>query len=546
MRERLHRAALAITGLLLFTPQALAILAFIAGMVLLFSGATPAAEGRLAFLDRFLPLGVLETSHFLGSLVGAALLLLSQGLMRRLDAAYYLTVGAVSVGIVTSLLKGIGYEEAAMLAVVLALLVNARPEFDRKAAFFETRFSASWIASVVAAIVSSIWLGLFAFKHVEFSANLWWQFALHAEASRFMRASVGALAMLLFVALTRLIGYAPHEIPEPSEDDLDAAAAIIARHGAASSNLVFLRDKAILFNEARSGFLMYGVQGRSWIALGDPVCPAEQVPDFIRMFLERCDDFGATPVFHEVHKDYLHHYVDFGLTFIKLGEEARVNLEKFSLESSQASRFRQSIRRLAKDGLSFRVLPPEEVAPIMDELQMVSDDWLSEKTGGEKGFSLGFFNRDYLARFPIAVIEREGRILAFADLWASSLNRELSVDLMRYHHDAPKGVMEALFAHLMVWGKEAGYQSFALGMAPMSGFEQSPVAPLWTRLGFFLYEHGEPIYNFQGLRAFKEKFNPVWESRYMASPGGFRLPRILADVAALIAGGYRRVFLKVR
>jgi phosphatidylglycerol lysyltransferase len=36
----------------------------------------------------------------------------------------------------------------------------------------------------------------------------------------------------------------------------------------------------------------------------------------------------------------------------------------------------------------------------------------------------------------------------------------------------------------------------------------------------------------------------VWEPRYLACPGSLRLPRILADVSALVAGGYRRIFLK--
>ena len=51
--------------------------------------------------------------------------------------------------------------------------------------------------------------------------------------------------------------------------------------------------------------------------------------------------------------------------------------------------------------------------------------------------------------------------------------------------------MEGLLVHVMRWGKEQGYRSFSLGMAPLSGFERSPVAPLWTRLGSFLYAHGE-------------------------------------------------------
>jgi phosphatidylglycerol lysyltransferase len=473
-----------------FTPGAVAIITFIAGLVLLSSGATPTAEGRLAFLDRFVPLGVLETSHFLGSVTGAALLLLSHGLARRLDAAYWMAQTGLAVGIVTSLLKGAGFEEALLLAAVLALLRTSRGAFDRKAALFETRFSAAWTASVVAAVAASIWLGFFAFKHVEYSSDLWWQFELHGEASRFLRASVGASIAVLLFAAARLLGFAPHEAPEPTDADIAAAGAIITRQEETRPNLVYLKDKAILFDEERTGFLMYGVQGRTFVTLGDPVCTPDRIPEFLRMFLERCDDFGGTPVFYEIRKENMHHYVDFGMSLIKVGEEARVDLHQFSLDGPRASRLRQAYRRLEKEGASFRVLPPEQAAPRMDELQAVSDDWLKGRPA-EKGFSLGFFDRSYLSHFPIAVIEREGRIVAFANVWQGAGKEEVSMDLMRYHHDAPKGIMEPLFVHILLWGKEQGYAHFSLGLAPMSGFEQSPVAPLWMKLGILLYEHGE-------------------------------------------------------
>jgi phosphatidylglycerol lysyltransferase len=129
-------------------------------------------------------------------------------------------------------------------------------------------------------------------------------------------------------------------------------------------------------------------------------------------------------------------------------------------------------------------------------------------------------------------------------MWPGPGRLELSVDLMRFHHEAPNGVMEGLLVHVMRWGQEQNYRTFSLGMAPLSGFESSPVAPLWTRLGSFLYSHGETFYNFQGLRAYKDKFHPSWEPRYLAYPGGLKLARTLADVAALIAGGYLKVLRK--
>lgn len=525
-------------------PRGLAIFTFLAGLVLLFSGATPAAAGRLELLSRVLPSAVIEASHFLSSVAGAALLILSQGLARRLDAAYYLTAATIVTGMAVSLLKGLDYEEAVLLLLVFVVLRRARPAFDRRAAFFDTRFSAAWIAALAGALGASVWLGLFAFKHVAYSHELWWQFEVQGEASRFLRASVGAAMVLLLFGFARIIGYATHEAPTPSDADLDDAGRAIAAQTATFPYLVYLRDKALLFNDDRTAFVMYGVQARTWVALGDPVGPDDRLNDLIRRFLERCDDFGGVAVFYEIGPTHLHRYADFGLTFVKLGEEAKVDLTTFTLEGGHASKYRQVIRRLEKDGGTFRIVEPAAVPAIMDQLRAVSDDWLAAKASAEKGFSLGFFDEAYLSRFPVAVIEHGGRILAFANVWAGPQQVDLSIDLMRYHRDAPRSVMEALFVHMMMWGKEQGYHRFALGMAPLSGFEDSPVASLWNRLGAFLYEHGESIYSFQGLRAYKDKFNPIWEPHYLAYPGGLRLPRIMADVSALVAGGYRKIFRK--
>jgi phosphatidylglycerol lysyltransferase len=546
-QRRAHAARVgALIGQLteMLTPRLLAAFTFLAGLMLLVSGATPAAEGRLAMLDRILPLGIIEVSHLLGSIVGVALLILSQGLSRRLDAAFYLTAGAMVVGMTTSLLKGFDFEEASLLAVVLVVLWRARPAFDRRAAFFETRFSVGWTTAVAGAVAASLWLGLFAFKHVDYSHDLWWQFELRGEASRFLRASVAVVVAVGLFAFARLMGHAPAEAAEPTDEELATAAAIIATQSDTTPMLVYLRDKALLFDEANTAFVMYGVQGRTWVAMSDPVGPQRLLGPMIRTFLERADDFGAVPVFYEVTRTNLHHYADFGLTFVKLGEEAVVDLTHFTLEGGRGARARQSMRRLEKDGGRFRIVDQPDVAAILPDLKRVSDNWMRERAGAEKGFSLGFFDETYLARFPMAVVEREGTIQAFANIWLGPTGVELSIDLMRYHEDAPNGVMEALIMNLLNWGKTKGYRHFSLGMAPLSGMESSPVASLWQRLGAFLYEHGEAVYRFQGLRAYKEKFDPAWEPRYLAYPGGLHLPRVLADVSALIAGGYRKIFLK--
>jgi phosphatidylglycerol lysyltransferase len=330
----------------------------------------------------------------------------------------------------------------------------------------------------------------------------------------------------------------------PTAEELADAERVIAAQPRVAANLALLCDKALLWNQRHTAFLMYGVQSRTWVALGDPIGPEGDAEPLVKSFLEECDDYQGVPVFYEASKQWLHVYADFGLTFAKLGEEARVFLPHFALEGSGHKKLRTTLNRLQREAASLRIVDPPEVTALLPELKAVSNAWLTDKSAAEKGFSLGFFSENYVQRFPVAIVEVRGRIEAFATIWRSPLKQEIGLDLMRFRPSAPNGVMDGIFAWLLAWAKQEGYQWFNLGMAPLSGLEPSPVSPLWTKVGRFVYGHGESFYNFQGLRAYKEKFDPVWEPRYLAYPGGLALPRVVTDVSALIAGGYRRIFAK--
>jgi phosphatidylglycerol lysyltransferase len=60
----------------------------------------------------------------------------------------------------------------------------------------------------------------------------------------------------------------------------------------------------------------------------------------------------------------------------------------------------------------------------------------------------------------------------------------------------------------------------------------------------FIARHGEHFYNFQGLRHYKNKFSPVWTPKYLVTPGGLALPRVIANVTTLISGGIKGTLSK--
>lgn len=541
-REAVSRVARTISRWVpAFAPRVLAVITFLAGTVLLFSGALPAAHGRLRLVGALVPLGVIELSHFLGSVTGVGLLILSWGIARRLDGAFHLTVVALVAGIVVSLLKGFDYEEAAIVAGALLVLLPARDHFRRHASLLHEPFSPGWFIAIGVVMVSSLWLGLFAFRHVPYRDQLWWQFTLHGNAPRFLRASVGVFVAAAMFGLARLMRPAAGVPKAPSPDELQRAEGLIARAERTVANLALLGDKSLLFDPGGSAFIMYGVSGRSWVAMGDPVGDPAAFADLAWEFRELADRYGGLTTFYQAAPEQLPLYLELGLRPLKIGEEANVPLAPFSLEGSGRKSLRRAQRDVAKAGCRFDVVPRHRVPEILADLKHVSDAWLAERSTREKGFSLGRFSLDYVSRFPAAVVRRDGEIVAFANVWTTPSKNEISPDLMRYRPDAPDGVMEFLLLELMLWGKEQGYERFNLGMAPLSGIENRALAPLWSRINALVFRHGEHFYNFQGLRRYKEKFEPEWSPRYLVAPGGFVLPRVLTDIAALISGGLRGV-----
>jgi len=522
-------------------PEALSAATLIGGVILLFSGATPSLRGRVNALHQLLPLGVIEISHIAGSIAGAGLLVLAWALRRRLDAAYRLTVGLLLVGIFASLLKGLDYEEAIALSIVLAVLLPSRRAFYRKAALTSEPLGPAWIVSILGITSVTLWLGFFSYKHVELTSALWFRFSPHADASRFLRASIFSVGALLVFALMRMLRHASPEPELPSEEDMQKARNILLTSRGTIGNLVLLRDKALLFGKEDRAFLMYGVEGRSWVALGDPVGDQAEGEELAWRFREEADRHGGWTVFYEVGTRFLPLYIDLGLTLLKIGEEAVIDLEAWSLDGPSRRTLRRTLNDVRRRGVTFEMLPAQRVDDLVSELQVVSDQWLGGKSAREKGFSLGRFDPAYLSNFPLGIVRRDEKIVAFANVWVSGDKRELSVDLMRHGEGAPASTMEYLFIELFNWGKENGYSRFNLGMAPLSGLQNRTLAPLWNRAGALLYRHGEHFYNFRGLRQYKQKFDPIWEPRYFASPAGLALPRILGNTAALIAGGLKGV-----
>jgi len=515
-------------------PTMVSALVFLGGAVLLVSGSLPAEHSRMRLLFDVLPLPFVEASHLAASLIGATLLLLAPGLYRRLDGAFWLTRGLLIAGAIFSLTKGLDYEEATVMLLLAGLLQWTRAAFYRRTRLTREAFSPGWLLSVAVVVGLSIWIGFFAYKHVEYSNDLWWHFARRGDASRFLRASFAVSLLLGAVAVAQLMRPAMPRARAQSSDAPPEGEAFALTHRT-DACLAFTGDKRFLRSPTGRCFLMYQIRGHSWIVMSDPVGDPAEWSDLLWALREEADASQGRLLLYQISLQMLPIAIDLGLQIIKYGEEARVDLTRFTLDGPEARPLRYAVRRAEREGATFEIMPAAQVPAIMDELRAISDNWLAAKRHREKGFSVGRFDPAYLARFDCALVRQEGRIVAFANIWATQDRSELSIDLMRHAGQMPYGTMDYLFVNLMQWGGQQGYRWFTLGLAPLSGLEARRLAPLWMKLGSLLYQHGEALYGFEGLRNYKEKFSPVWEPRFVAGPQGLGLARALIDLQALIA-----------
>ena len=520
-------------------PHAFAAIAFAAGALTLIAVATPALPHMrgLDIVDRF----VAELPELTASIAGVALMGLATGLTRRIDAAWAVTTALLcAVSLYAFFRHGhiAAGAAAGVAAILLALTRRAFYRHSRLVDLTPDRRVALAIAAAfgIAFVGALLWLG----QRPAWAEAPWWALLTDPHLGRPGRALAIAAAGAVIVLAQRYVLTRPRGAPTLAAGaDYARAETFIASAEDAlpDAQLAFTGDKSFIF--AEHAFVMAARAGSSLIAMGPPVGKRTAWRDALRKLREEAERLSLRPVVYSAPPELLPELLEFGFRVEKVGENAIIDLAGFSLNGSARQKLRSARRRFVeREGAVFEVLSPPHATSLWDELRPVSDRWLASHGGREKAFSLGAFDPNYLARQPIALVRHNGRVMAFANLWRSGDGQRGALDLMRFDPEiAPNGLMDFLFTEILLWAQSEGLRTFDLGMAPLAGLAEEKYASLFARIGRLVHERGEQFYGFQGLRAFKDKFGPRWEPRYIAAPGAWTMPIVLAEVAVLTNRG---------
>lgn len=518
----------------------LAVLTFGAGAMQLVSAALPSVSEHIELVREHLPMVAVESSAWFSVLSGVLLLGLARGIDGRLRVAYRLTQWLLLINSVLAITKGLHFGEALFLLAVAALLRTRKRAFTHRAMSLTSATTMGWYSGLILCVLVFFALGVLAVLGDDSFDMFYFGFGEHS--SRMARGVAAALLGLVIYTIWQAFAVKRPKLALPTRRDLEQAREIYQAHGGGEfAHLSFVGDKHLFSSRDHHSIVAYGAVRDRLVALGSPCGPEQSITRAILDFRKYADSQDRVPVFYEVLEPDLFRYHDLGFDLFKLGELALVHLTEFTLAGKRWEDLRQAVNRSVKEQLSFELIEPPFDATQLAEIKRVSDAWLDAKGTREKGFSLGHYNIDYLNWSPIALVRCTGKLIAFANVLPPyGPNGTASVDLMRHVANAPRGTMDFLFAKVMQWAKDQGYQQFSLGMAPLSRVGDNPYARINERLAALAFQYGNKLYNYQGLRRYKEKFNPQWIGAYLAYPRGIWVPSLLIDIAALVDGGYPR------
>ncbi|WP_088043025.1 phosphatidylglycerol lysyltransferase domain-containing protein [Bacillus sp. EAC] len=291
--------------------------------------------------------------------------------------------------------------------------------------------------------------------------------------------------------------------------------------GSSLTHLGLLGDKKVFITKDQKAAFVYRKHSNKCIVLGEAI--GENSVEKLIEFENYCKNMNSVPCFYQINEKAKSMYEDAGYRLFKLGEEAIVELNRYEIAGKKGAKLRTKRNKFLRQGYQFEVSMPEHDMNLLQELKIVSDEWLDGRE--ELSFSVGSFHYDYVSNFPVARLrDKNGKMIAFATL---PIQKDLiTIDLMRYQKELPYGAMDMLFVSILFWAKENGYNCCSLGMAPLARVGLESNSSLIEKAAKLLFKYGNSIYNFKGLLTFKSKFANQWDAKYLAYKPNSLMPVI--------------------
>ncbi len=334
------------------------------------------------------------------------------------------------------------------------------------------------------------------------------------------------------VVLTGLLRSFVSARVESGGADRAFARRILERDGTASLSYLTMWDgNSYWFAPDGRCYVAYRVHGGVAVTTGDPVGPPERLAQALEGFVSFCRSHHWTVCLYSVSGAVKSVTDGYGWPSLQVAEETVLPLGRLAFTGKKFQDVRTSISRAGRGGIraewiGYRTAP----LAIRDQIQAISEEWVSDKALPEMGFTLGGLDEldDPAVRCLIAVDgERTVHgVTSWMPCYSGGVPVGWTLDFMRRRSEGFKGVMEFLIGTAALDLQEQGAQFVSLSGAPLAQADpdrdQAGVQRLLEVIGATM----EPVYGFRSLLKFKAKFAPEYRPMYLCYPEAAVLPRI--------------------
>lgn len=528
-----------------------ALLLLALGIINIISALTPAIPYRLHRLRHFLQVDAINASNYFILIAGLMMLVTAAFLIKGLRNAWWIAVILCVISCIGNLTKAIDYEEALVSMGVLGMLYFSRKEYyirnNPRLRF--VGFSTALLSMIAVLIYGCI--GFYFLDKKHFNIDFTWRESLQygfenfflLESHKLVPRDHFAKLFLLSINISGFLSlsFAFYAVVRPyvvkkfvTAEDIEKAKLLLQQYGkSAVDYFKVYSDKMIFIASDLNAFISYKIAGDYAVVLENPVAEnSTQMKQCIARFDRFCLKSGIKSLYYRVPQETLYAYKELNKKCLLVGQEAVVNLNKFTLEGGRQKTLRNSVNKVRDSGYMSIIYNPPIKDGLLQKVKAVSDEWLNSTGRKEIIFSQGQFEWDELKQQTLLVIENpEEKIVGFLNIIPDYTKDEATFDLMRKTDDAPRGVMDFMMVELFKHLKSQGLSYVNIGFVPFSGIEMPQ--NLTEKSMSFAYDRIRSFATYRGLRDFKEKFLPDWHNKYLAYDHDFDLlktPRVITRV----------------
>lgn len=503
------------------------------GTLLVLSALVPSLFLRFKFLQRFLPNLLILVDLNFTLFAGLSLIALSSGIKNRVRLAHTFSLMLlISLSILYVTISR-NYIATFILSIVSLLLIFNREYFTG----YSQKLSIKkiFIAFISLFFIKAIYIIFYNLRHHVDFFNAYEKYSLPFIKDNLLQILLVPIILTCIYSIFISIERKHKPFTGVTQKEKDVFEDFFKKYPYTSNtHLFYMYDKNIFLNSKENVLFQYRQSKDVLFVLGNPCGDKKYFEEAIEELIIFAQKDNLEVFFMGIDGKYIESFINEGFNLMKVGECAKVNLDEFSLAGKKFKIMRRSLNYMDTVNYKFDVLYPPFDDDTINQLKSISDEWLGNRK--EMQFSIGAFNKSYIQKSPVFIIRQDKEILAFANMNPIKNTSEISIDMMRHKKNVFSGIMDMMFLSIINWSKENGYKYFDLGLCPLSNLGDTMYASTKEKTANLAYKYGNKLYGFQGLRKFKNKYNPEWNSIFIAYRKDIKLIDNLIKLVNLVYG----------